>query len=112
MRQKVARARLGLDGDLVPRERDAGEVARGGGDEVGVAWVLVADLQLAPLRVGFHEEAALDVEQDGEVLEQRALFGRHLDVRERPRCGAQLVFHVQQSRGLRPVREDRRVGRV
>jgi hypothetical protein len=66
--QECADARFSFARDLVFGEGDAGFVAAGSDLEVRVSGMLVADLQFAPLGIWFHEESALDVEEDGQVL--------------------------------------------
>lgn len=42
-------------------------------DEVDVAWVFIAELQLVGVRGWLDEEAAFGVEEDGEVCEEGVL---------------------------------------
>ena len=110
--QELANALLGLQRDLVPAERDRGLGAVGFGAEVGVARMLVADLELVALLVGLHEEAALHVEQHGQVLVELAFLLCHGDVCQRPGGGAQLVFHVDELGSVGAGAENGAVGAV
>lgn len=80
------------------RERHASDlvVVVGVPDEVTVARVFVADLQLVFVLVGFHEEAFCDVEQHGQVAVRFRFFGRHPDMAERPCRWAELFLEIKQ----------------